>query len=284
LIAGIITLVVLAAIFPWLIRQSLRFRARYSSYRGIHFQFVGALAEIYLIAAPLIIFIVPFVLLGLYAEIDDAEPPAWLIAFLGLAMVIYLIVVPYLHYRFKRYQHNNALLGSAEARFTATAGHFYAVYGILFGVLLLIVLAFVAIGFLAGAGLFTSEQGAGMAGLGVLLLIIGSYVTYLLLFAAFVVLIQNRIWNHTTVGEVSFRSNARVLPMARIYLVNVILLVLTLGLFTPFAVIRSLKYRLESVTAVTVSGMDQFLSGAAVGDVAATGEGAADLFDFDIGL
>ncbi len=284
LIAGIITVAVLAAIFPWLIRQSLRFRARYSSYRGIHFQFVGALAEIYLIAAPLIIFIVPFVLLGLYAEIDDTEPPAWLVAFLGLAMVIYLVVVPYLHYRFKRYQHNNALLGSAEARFTATAGHFYAVYGILFGILLLIVLAFVALGFLAGAGLFTSEQGAGVAGIGVLLLIIGSYVTYLLLFAAFVVLIQNRIWNHTTVGEVSFRSNARVLPMARIYLVNVILLVLTLGLFTPFAVIRSLKYRLESVTAVTVSGMDQFLSGAAVGDVAATGEGAADLFDFDIGL
>jgi uncharacterized membrane protein YjgN (DUF898 family) len=192
--------------------------------------------------------------------------------------------LPYLHYRFKRYQHNNALLGSAEARFTATAGNFYAVYGILFGILLLIVLAFVALGFLGGAVLFTSEQGAGVFGIGVLLLIIGSYVVYLLLFAAFVVLIQNRIWNHTTVGEVSFRSNARVLPMARIYLVNVILLVVTLGLFTPFAVIRSLKYRLESVTAVTVTGMDQFLSGAAVGDVAATGEGAADLFDFDIGL
>ena len=283
LIAGVVTLVVLAVIFPWLIRQSLRFRARYSSYRGIHFQFVGGLAEIYLLAAPLIIFIVPFVLVGMYAEVDNREPPIWLAPFLGLAMVVYLIVVPYLHYRFKRYQHNNALLGSAKARFTATAKHFYAAYGILFGVLLLIVIAFGVIGFLAGSGLFTSEKSAGF-GVGVLLLIVGSYVAYLLLFAAFVVLIQNRIWNNTTVGEVSFRSNARVLPMAGIYLVNVILLVVTLGLFTPFAVIRSLKYRLESVTAITVSGMDQFLSGAAVRDVAATGEGAADLFDLDIGL
>lgn len=284
LIAGVVTLVVLAAIFPWLIRQSLRFRARYSSYRGIHFQFVGELAEIYLLAAPLIIFIVPFVLVGVYAEVDNQEPPLWLAAFLGVAMVIYLIVVPYLHYRFKRYQHNNALLGSAKARFTATARHFYAAYGILFGVLLLIVIAFGVIGFLAGSGLFTSEKGAGFFGVGVLLLIAGTYIAYLLLFAAFVVLIQNRIWNNTTVGEVSFRSNARVLPMAGIYLVNVILLVVTLGLFTPFAVIRSLKYRLESVTAITVSGMDQFLSGAAVREVAATGEGAADLFDLDIGL
>ena len=136
----------------------------------------------------------------------------------------------------------------------------------------------------AGAGIFSSGADASIFGIGLLVLLIAIYAAYFLLFAAFVVLIQNRVWNHTTVGEVSFRSNARVLPMARIYLVNIVLLIITLGLFTPFAVIRSLKYRLESVTAVTVSGMDQFLSGAAVDQVAATGEGAADLFDFDIGL
>ena len=283
LIAGVVTLAVLAAVFPWLIRQSLRFRARYSSYRGIHFEFVGGLAEIYLIAAPLIFFIVPFALLGFYAENVGGEPPMWLIAFLGLAMLIYLLVLPYLHYRFKRYQHNNTLLGSAEARFTATAGHFYAVYGILFAILLVIGVVFAAVGFIAGAGLFTNK-GAGVFGVGILVLVIGSYVAYFLIFSAFVVLIQNRIWNHTTVGEVGFVSKARVLPMAWIYLVNIIFLIVTLGLFTPFAVIRSLKYRLESVTAITVTGMDQFLSGAAVGDVSATGEGAADLFDFDIGL
>ncbi len=283
LIAGVITLALLAAIFPWLIRQSLRFRARYSSYRGIHFQFVGGLAEIYLIAAPLIFFIVPFALLGFYAE-DETEPPAWLAAFLGVAMLIYLVVLPYLHYRFKRYQHSNALLGSATARFTATAGNFYAVYGILFGVSLGIVVVFGVVGFAAGAGILGAGDGASTFGVGVLVLIIAIYAVYFLLFAAFVVLIQNRIWNHTTVGEVSFRSKARVLPMARIYFVNILLLIVTLGLFTPFAVIRSLRYRLESVTAVTVSGMDQFLGRASVDQVAATGEGAADLFDFDIGL
>ncbi|MBC7944805.1 MAG: DUF898 domain-containing protein [Burkholderiales bacterium] len=284
LIAGVITLALLAAIFPWLIRQSLRFRARYSSYRGIHFQFVGGLAEIYLIAAPLIFFIVPFALLGFYAEEEPGEPPIWLLAFLGLAMLIYLVVLPYLHYRFKRYQHNNALLGSAEARFTATAGNFYAVYGILVAVALGIAAVFGLVAFVAGSALGIAGEGASVFGVGIFVLIIGFYLAYFLLFAAFVVMIQNRIWNHTTVGEVSFRSNARVLPMARIYLVNILLLIVTLGLFTPFAVIRSLKYRLQSVTAVTVNGMDQFLSGAAVDQVSATGEGAADLFDFDIGL
>ncbi len=97
-------------------------------------------------------------------------------------MVIYLLVLPYLHYRFKRYQHNNALLGSAEARFTATAGHFYAVYGILFGILLAIGLVFAAVGFIAGAGLFSFSKGAGVFGVGILVLIIGSYVAYFLIF------------------------------------------------------------------------------------------------------
>ena len=283
LAVGVITLTLLAAVFPWLIRQSLRFRARYSSYRGIHFQFVGGLPEIYMIAAPLIVFVAPFALLGFFAE-NETEPPVWLFAFLGGAMLIYFTVLPYLHYRFKRYQHSNALLGSAAAGFTATAGNFYAVYGILLAATLGIAVVFGVIGFAAGAGILSANGGAGFFGVGLLLLIIGIYAVYFVLFAAFVVLIQNRVWNHTTVGEVSFRSNARVLPMARIYFVNILLLIVTLGLFTPFAVIRSLKYRLESVTAVTVSGMDQFLSGAATGDVAAAGEGAADLFDFDIGL
>lgn len=283
LTAGAVTLALLAAVFPWLIRQSLRFRARYSSYRGIRFHFVGGLAEIYMIAAPLIIFIAPFALRGYYAE-SDAEPPVWLFVSLAVAMLIYFIVLPYLHYRFKRYQHGHALLGSAAARFTATAGNFYAVYAILLGATLGVAAIFGGIGYFAGAGILSATGSAGFFGAGLLALIIGLYAVYFLLFAAFVVLIQNRVWNHTTVGEVSFRSDARVLPMARIYFVNVVLLVLTLGLFTPFAVIRSLKYRLESVTAVTASGMDKFLSSAAADDVEATGEGAADLFDFDIGL
>lgn len=286
LIAGVITIAVLAAIFPWLIRQSLRFRARYSSYRGIHFQFVGGLAEIYLIAAPVILVVVPIALLGFYGggDEDPAEPPVLLTALFGLALVVYVVLLPYLHYRFKRYQHNHALLGSTPARFTGRAGHFYAVYGILLAATIGVGVIFGIVSAIAGAGLWGGGLEMSIFGIGLMLMIILFYLLYLVLFAAFVVMIQNRVWNHTSIGQVSFRSNARVLPMARIYLVNVILLILTLGLYTPFAVIRSLKYRLESVTAVSAVGMDQFLAQASTGQVGAAGEGAADLFDFDIGL
>jgi len=283
LVAGVITLVILAAIFPWLMRQSLRFRARYSSYRGIHFQFLGGLAEIYAIAAPVILVVVPIALLGYYADPEE-EPPILLLAFFGVAMLAYLILLPYLHYRFKRYQHGHTLLGSTAARFYATAGHFYAIYGILLAVLVGLGVVFGLLMFGASAGLLAGGLDVSAFGIGIILFVIAVYGVYLVLFAAFVVLIQNRVWNHTTIGEVGFRSNARIGAMSRIYLVNILLLIVTLGLYTPFAVIRSAKYRLESVTAFTATGMDKFLGSASDGDVAATGEGAADLFDFDLGL
>ncbi|MGH6609144.1 MAG: DUF898 family protein, partial [Burkholderiaceae bacterium] len=285
LIAGVITLVVLAAAFPWLIRQSLRFRARYSSYRGIHFSFIGGLAEIYLIAAPIILIVIPIALIGFYGRDEEAaEPPVLLTAFFGLAILLYSVLLPYLHYRFKRYQHGNTLLGSTAARFTARAGHFYAVYGILLLILIGIIAVFAVVGFAAGAGVWSGGVDPSLFGVGFVIMIVLFYLAYLFWFAAFVALIQNRVWNHTQIGEVSFRSNVRVMRLAGIYLVNVLLLIVTLGLYTPFAVIRSLKYRLESVTAVSPIGMDQFLGQASTGQVGAAGEGAADLFDFDIGL
>ena len=256
LIVGVVTLAFLAAIFPWLIRQSLRFRARYSSYRGIHFQFVGGLAEIYLIAAPLI-FCRAFCIARLLRGRQNRAPGlAHHIARIGdfyLSCIAAVFALPIQALSARQYplrvrssalhRDRRKLLRRLWNRVCSIPRHRCHLR-----------LVFAA----AGAGIFSSGADASTFGIGLLLLLIAIYAAYFLLFAAFVVLIQNRVWNHTTVGEVSFRSNARVLPMARIYLVNIVLLIVTLGLFTPFAVIRSHKYRLESVTAVTVTGMDQF--------------------------
>lgn len=282
LTAGLITFALLAAIFPWLIRQSLRFRLRYSSYRGIRFRFAGSLGEPYLIAAPVLLAVLPGALAGAFVDEDTVNPPAWFAAFFGIVFLLYFALVPYLHYRFKRYQHGNSFLGSTAARFTATAGSFYAVYGIVFLISLAVAAVVGAIVFGIGYGIY--QAGGNIPYVGIAVGLIVFYALYLLLIAAFVVLLQNRIWNNTTLGDVSIKSRARMLPMTRIYFVNIILLFLTLGLFTPFAVIRSLKYRLEAVTAVSPAGMDQFLGDASAEQVDAAGEGAADLFDIDIGL
>lgn len=281
LTAGLVTLAVLAAIFPWLIRQSLRFRARYSSYRGIRFRFAGTVAELYLIAAPLLLAILPGLIITALVR-ESGQPPIWLLYVLGAVLTFYFALVPYLHYRFKRYQHGNSFFGSTQASFTATAGDFYAVYGIVLLIAMAIAVVVVAVGFAAGYSAWGGDNGA--LYLVIIAAVLLFYASFLVVFAAFVVLLQNKVWNNTALGEVKFRSRARIGPMTRIYFVNIVLLVLTLGLFTPFAVIRALRYRLESVTALTASGMDHFLSDVSTEEVNAAGEGAADLFDIDIGL
>ncbi|MBA2549364.1 MAG: DUF898 domain-containing protein [Burkholderiaceae bacterium] len=281
LTAGLVTIAVLAIIFPWLIRQSLRFRLRYSSYRGIRFRFAGTVGELYWIAAPLLIAILPGVI-GMAFVREIGEPPNWSLYAMGGILTLYFALLPYLHFRFKRYQHGNSFFGSTPVSFTATAGDFYAVYGIVLLIALAIAVIVGAVGFAAGYSLWGGDgEAAYVVFMAALLLF---YALFLIVFAAFIVLLQNRIWNNTVLGEVKFRSLARIGPMTRIYFVNIVLLILTLGLFTPFAVIRTFRYRLESVTAVTAAGMDHFLSDVSAEEVNAAGEGAADLFDIDIGL
>ena len=68
-----------------------------------------------------------------------------------------------------------------------------------------------------------------------------------------------------------------------IMLTNLLGIVVTLGLFRPFAVTRLLKYRLQSVTLVAAGDLDGFVAGQE-GAVGAVGEEAAEMFDIDISL
>ena len=60
--------------------------------------------------------------------------------------------------------------------------------------------------------------------------------------------------------------------------------VFTLGLYTPFAVVNTMRYRLQSMTLLAPAGLDAFMADARPGEENATGEGAVDLFDIDIAL
>jgi uncharacterized membrane protein YjgN (DUF898 family) len=95
--------------------------------------------------------------------------------------------------------------------------------------------------------------------------------------------LQNLVWNNLTLGPHRFQSAVRVRTLYLITFTNLLATVFTLGLFMPFATIRLLRYRIESVTLLACGPLDDFL--AAPGqDVAATGEETADLFDVDIAL
>ena len=66
-----------------------------------------------------------------------------------------------------------------------------------------------------------------------------------------------------------------------LYLSNFIAIILTLGLFKPFADIRLARYRLEHLAIHPQRSLDEISAGQSQATTA-TGEESADLFDFDI--
>jgi uncharacterized membrane protein YjgN (DUF898 family) len=69
---------------------------------------------------------------------------------------------------------------------------------------------------------------------------------------------------------------------ARLQTVNVLLTLLTLGLYRPFAVVRIYRFRLANLTLHTSAGFEQVVADAARNRNGATGDGVADFFGIDL--
>ena len=99
----------------------------------------------------------------------------------------------------------------------------------------------------------------------------------------FLTMMQNLIWSKTTLGDAHFISSMKWSRLVFITMTNLICIVFTLGIFIPFAKIRTLRYRIESLNVTNAGDLEQFIA-APQSELTATGEGAADLFGFDISL
>ena len=93
-------LALLAAVLPWLLNRSLRFRLHNSSYRGLRFRFLGATRTAY-----------------------------WVFLALPVLTVLTLFgASPFWHHRLKQYQHGNAAYGRSHFRYGASLYDFYRTY------------------------------------------------------------------------------------------------------------------------------------------------------------
>ncbi len=223
--AALVTFALLVLVFPWLIVRSLRFKLHNSSYRGLRFSFRGTNRNGY----------VTFLLFPL------------------LALVTLYLLTPLAKQRIKRFQHTNSWYGNSQFAFNAGSGAFFALYG----KMLLMAIVLIA---LAAGGAVLMQPAA---------------------FTAIGVEQRNLVWNNTTLERHSFASNVHARGLLWIYLSNFIGILLTLGLYKPFADIRVARYRLEHMAFAPVGDMDAFMADQQQAPTA-TGEEAADLFDFDI--
>lgn len=246
-----VTLLALGIVMPWLLRQSFRFRLHNSSYRGLRFRFSGTTQ-------------------GAYNT------------FLGygvLALITLYMAAPLMHQRVKHYQHGNSWYGGTRGSFHAKAGAFYGVYARMF---LYFIGASVGAGVLSAVLIPKSGGSTPAAAIGLIVFMVLAFMMIMVV-PYMNAKMQNIIWNNTRLGEHRFESTAEATKLAWIYVTNFLGVLLTLGLFMPWASVRLARYQASTLTMIPASNLDDFV--AAQGqDVSATGDATAEFFDIDIGL
>jgi uncharacterized membrane protein YjgN (DUF898 family) len=288
---------VLVIIFPWLIWKSLRFRLANSSYRGIRFGFEGTLRGVYAAFAPPMLVLAA--LSGASYALQSAAVPASVtgapkapVAALlfgpALALLVLMACAPWFWIRIKRYQHDYARLGEAPFAFRATLGEAYGLGLIGLGLSLVFFLAgsLSAIALFALAawllGVVNGARDLVSSAAAITLGGVGFYLVFLGIYPFMYALAQNLVWGKTSVAGQAFRSTARGWPLWWIGAGNLLLLIATLGLYWPFAVIRTMRYRLQAVA--WAGDPAALVARAADSQVGASGDESVDLLGFDLAL
>ncbi|MDH4275437.1 MAG: YjgN family protein, partial [Gammaproteobacteria bacterium] len=252
---GLFIGLVLALVMPFLLVMSLRFRLHNSSYRGLRFAFTGSIKKGYF----------NFLLLPV------------------LTVFTLYLLAPFTHQRIKAFQHNHSRFGTTNFSFNASVGGFYKIYFVAFFIPLIALIAMIVmmVSAIVQGGEAEAQKGPPFM---LILAMEGIFVLiYLVVVPYFFARIQNIVWNNTQLGAHRFKSDVTARGLWWIMFSNFIGIVLTLGLYMPYASIRLARYRLEHMALMVDGSLQSFVAGVET-NANATGEETAGMFDVDIGL
>jgi uncharacterized membrane protein YjgN (DUF898 family) len=244
----------LIALTPWIVVATSRFNARNSAWRNIAFGFDGRIGE----AAR--------VILGLGA----------------LALVTLGFGYPYFRMRRARFIIAHHRFGVTPFRADFAIGGFILTY--LLAALMLIgtgVLFAISMGALAYLLPKGSRGGGGSAVF--LLAPLVLYAVSIAIFAYVRAQIGNITMNGLVVGSLRCRSTLRTRDLIWLYFSNIVAVLGTLGLATPWATLRMARYRAQNLYLVGHALPAKF-TGAPASDSRAAGSEAGDLYDVDVSL
>ncbi len=257
-----------AVLAPWVIVRSAAFNARYSAFRNMTFQFEGryrdALGVLYVWG------IVPVLVVGTMFSWWGQPVVA------GVVFLAFGISFPWWIRRFKNFIIGHTIYGGKKGVFSATGGQFFMVYFISG---LIIVAMMIITGILAATLVASIRKSQVLLSV----LAVPMYAGYVLAYAYLQAHSSNLLWNNTQLGPLSFQSTLLGRGMAKLYLTNAIGIIASLGLLTPWAVMRTLKYRADNLRVLQEGELTEFF-GSETSAVQAIGSEMGDFFDVDLSL
>jgi len=258
------------ALAPWMVVRSAAFNARYSAYRNMVFHYGGtyldALKALYAWG------LVPAVVLGMIFD-------WWGGAFLAVAAGLFGLFFPWWLRRFKNLIIGRTSYGGRLGFFSATGGQFFMVY--LLGGLIVVGVVICAAAIWAVMALIVSDW-PGMAFLFIPAAAL-IYFGYVLSYAYIQAHNSNLVWNSTHLGPLRFRSTLQARKLVGLYVTNALGIIASVGLLTPWAVMRTMRYRAEHLEAIAEGDLAAF-QGSYATTVQAAGAEIGDFFDVDLSL
>lgn len=251
-------------LYPWLIQRTLRFRARYSAWRGLRFRFVEGVYEAY---------------------VNFMFRPA-------LQIVTAYMVLPWVRMHQQDYTVTGHRFGGKRFRFAGDLGSYYLPFAIALGlgvgayvVLIIAIVGMTALHASLSGGAAAGEGPGGGAMAAVLVPVI---LTYLMLLALPIYLRTkyiNLMWRNASLGGHRFECTLRARDVIWIYVSNGIAIVASVGLLVPWAMVRLARYRAQHFALLADGELDHFVAEVARAEDAAGAEltDALDM-DLDIGI
>jgi uncharacterized membrane protein YjgN (DUF898 family) len=109
------------------------------------------------------------------------------------------------------------------------------------------------------------------------------YTGYAVAYAYVQARTTNLLWTGTSGPGVQFESSLSAVKLIRLYFGNLFAVACSAGLLIPWAVIRTLRYRLENF-ALTVDDDFVPIANPAIAPIGATGQELGDIFNLDLGI
>lgn len=258
------------ALFPWLVRSTLRFRARNSQYKNVRFAFVGSLLGAYMLFG-LIVF-ANILIIGVGYVAVNAQMVG---TGVGIFLIGFALLAPFAWRLFKSYQFDNTQFGEMAFTWHASMLDVYKAVLIPIGIAILISIGGVV---MAGLGGVIGSD----FGVVVVLAVIGMYLMVLLILPLIQACLHKVVWGNLTIGKSEFVLNDfSIFRFAFIQFTNFLLIGLTLGLFTPWAAVRLHRYKTETLSLVSYDNFDELITPQMI-EESALGEEIADVFDIDV--
>jgi uncharacterized membrane protein YjgN (DUF898 family) len=269
-----------------------------TGWRGLRLGFVGTRGGAYRTLLPGFLAAVVFFALAVLGQ-DDATVRSRELTLAqagpALMLLVFYALLPYMFWLMRRYQHQHYTVAAERSQFSVSAGAFYGVSLRMMGLSLLAMvpaaLIIAGVFWVVGAAGGAAPGQPPDAGLSIKAMAF-AFIGVLAAMLVFQVLVrpyltsrmQNLVWNGTRSQHLTFASALRLRPLMWLTAKNWLLILVTLGLYFPFAAVAMARLRLEAVSVLsridpaTLVGLPRDANEAAAGDA------AGDLFGIDIGL